>query len=99
MCTNDESFHVIDTKMYLFHIECHVRVVVTDLVVQYGNTNNKPRCFGDRVMKVVSLDDTKRGCSYCQGEAGGRWGPVGLPPERYFRGNPFWDMGERCSYR
>ena len=33
ICTKNENLHLIDTKMYLFHEECHVRCVVTDLVV------------------------------------------------------------------
>ena len=33
MCTNEENPYLTDTEMYLFHVECYVRVVVTDLVV------------------------------------------------------------------
>ena len=32
ICTDDESPHLFDTKMYLFHVEYHVRDAVTDLV-------------------------------------------------------------------
>ena len=33
MCTNDENPHLIDIKMYLFHVESHVINAITDLVV------------------------------------------------------------------
>ena len=33
MFTNDENSYLIDTKMYLFHVEYHVRDAATDLVV------------------------------------------------------------------
>ena len=42
MSINDENPHLIDTKMYLFLVECQVRGVVTELVVRKGNTRNKP---------------------------------------------------------
>ena len=42
MRTSDENPHLIDTKMYLFHVERHIRGVVTTLVIRLGSTNNKP---------------------------------------------------------
>ena len=51
MCTNDENPHLIDTKMYLLHVECHVRDAATDLVVHLDNTNNTAlQCFGNGKM-------------------------------------------------
>ena len=34
MCINDESPHLIDTKIYLLHVERHVRGIVSELVVR-----------------------------------------------------------------
>ena len=36
---------LIDTKVYLFHVEHHVRGIVTELSVRKGNTNNKSHIF------------------------------------------------------
>ena len=33
MCIKDENRHLIDIFVHLFHVECHVRGVVIDLVV------------------------------------------------------------------
>ena len=33
MCANKKNPHLIETKLYLFHVECHTRGVVTELVV------------------------------------------------------------------
>ena len=42
---NHATAILIDTKMYVLHVERHVRGVVTELSVRKGNTNNKPRMF------------------------------------------------------
>ena len=34
MFTNDENPYLIDTKVYVFHVECHGGSVATDLVVR-----------------------------------------------------------------
>ena len=48
MCTNDENPYLIDTKMYLFHVEYHFGGLVTDLVVRLGNIDNQPAMFWKR---------------------------------------------------
>ena len=69
MCTNDGNPHLIDNKMYLSYVKCHVRGVVAYLVVRYGDTNNKPTMCGNGNMQAISFNDTEKACCYCQREA------------------------------
>ena len=69
MCTSNENLHLIDTKIYLFHAEYHVRNAVTK-VTQI----TAPIVLGNGGMHAISLGDTEKAYSYCQSEAGGDGG-------------------------
>ena len=59
MCTNGESPHLIDTKMYLFHVEYQVRDAAADLVVHQDNVNDTaPGVSEMGSCLAISLDDT-----------------------------------------
>ena len=70
MSTNDEYPHLIDTKVYLFHEECHARVQLQNWFYAKVTQTTSPRCFGSGDMQAVALDDIERACNYCHKDAG-----------------------------
>ena len=70
MSTNDEHPHLIDTKVYLFHEECHARVQLLKWFYAKVTQTTSPQCFGSGSMQAIALDDIERACTYCQKEAG-----------------------------
>ena len=54
MYNNDENPRLIDTNLYTFHVEYHVRDTITDIFLHKGNTNNT----------VINVLEMRAGRSY-----------------------------------
>ena len=52
---NHETTTLIDAKIYLFHVERHVRGVITGLSERKGNTNINPHLFRKAEACVFAL--------------------------------------------
>ena len=104
MCTNDENPHLVETRMSLFHVECHVRGAVTDLVVPYGNTHSMPLMLWNNSMQAISVDETEKAGSFK--ETREKDGVLGVCSQQKCLGShplerqktSVWDMIERCCH-